>query len=336
MLKIISELRERAKGYSKTICLPEGEDDRTLKAADYINRNKLSKLILLGDKASMEKKAKSSNYNLDSIEIIDPKESKHLDSFSLKLSELRKHKAMSKDDAKKLFLDKPAYFGAMLVREGLADGFVAGAIHTTRDVARAALWCIGIDPEIRTMSSSFIMALDDETFGEGGVFIFADCGIVPKPSPRQLANIATLASRLMKNIFAATPRVAMLSFSTKGSGHTPDTEKLIEAVRIAKEKNPDLIIDGELQADAALVPEVASYKSPDSPVAGKANVLIFPNLESGNIAYKLTQRLAKARAVGPLLHGVLAPCSDLSRGCDAEDIIDIVCVTALRCAHTKK
>jgi len=240
---------------------------------------------------------------------------------------------MEEEDAKKLLIEKPVYYGAMLVKEDRADGFVAGAIHTTRDVARAALWCIGIDPGVRTMSSSFIMVLEDETFGEDGVIILADCGIVPEPSPRQLANIAMSASRLMKNIFAAIPKIAVLSFSTKGSGETEKTEKLVQAVMIAKEKYPDLLIDGELQADAALIPEVAQRKAPESSVGGKANVLIFPNLESGNIAYKLTERLAKARALGPLLHGVLAPCSDLSRGCSAEDIIDIVCVTSMRCAY---
>jgi phosphate acetyltransferase len=221
----------------------------------------------------------------------------------------------------------------MLVREKMADGYVAGAAHTTRDVARSALHCIGINPKVGTMSSSFVMIIDDESFGEGGVFIFADCAIVPDPSPRQLTNIAISASKLMKNIFSATPRVAMLSFSTKGSGSSPETENIIKVVEMVRKKEPDLLIDGELQADAALVPEVAEIKAPGSPIAGKANVLIFPNLEAGNIAYKLTQRLARARALGPLLHGVLAPCSDLSRGCGTDDIIDVVCVTSIRCAH---
>ena len=333
MLKVIAELRERAKKKKCKIVLAEGEDLRTIQASDHINREKLAELILLGNKDKIDAICKENGLDLNGVEIIDPVFSKDLDDFSYKFYSMRKHKGMEEEDAKKLLIEKPVYYGAMLVKQGRADGFVAGAIHTTRDVARAALWCIGIDPEVRTMSSSFIMVLEDESFGEDGVIIFADCGIVPEPSPRQLANIAMSASRLMKNIFAAIPRIAVLSFSTKGSGETEKTQKLVQAVAIAKEKYPDLLIDGELQADAALVSDIAQRKAPESPVGGKANVLIFPNLESGNIAYKLTERLAKARALGPLLHGVLAPCSDLSRGCSAEDIIDIVCVTSMRCAY---
>ncbi len=333
MLKVVAGLRARAKRKMHRIVLPEGEDLRTIQASDYINREKLAKLILLGNKDRIDAICEEKGLNLNGVEIIDPASSEQLDDFSHKLYQMRKHKEMKEEDARRLLIEKPVYYGAMLVKESRAEGFVAGAIHTTRDVARAALWCIGIDPKIRTMSSSFIMVLADESFGEGGVIVFADCGIVPEPSPRQLANIAMSASRLMKNIFAVTPKIAVLSFSTKGSGKTEKTEKLVQAVAIAKEKYPDLLIDGELQADAALVPEVARIKAPKSSVGGMANVLIFPNLESGNIAYKLTERLAKARALGPLMHGVLAPCSDLSRGCSAEDIIDIVCVTSMRCAH---
>lgn len=333
MLKVIAELRERAKRESRTIVLPEGEDIRTLQASDYINREKLAKVILLGDKQKIGAACRDRGFDLTGVDIINPCSSKELDTFAEELYKLRRHKGMEPDEARRLLIEKSVYFGAMLVRVKKADGFVAGAIHTTRDVARSALWCIGINPDVKTMSSSFIMVLPDDSFGEGGVIIFADCGVVPEPSPRQLANIAMSASRLMKNIFAAVPKVAVLSFSTKGSGKTEETEKLVEAVKIAKGRYPELVIDGELQADAALVPEIADRKAPASPVGGQANVLIFPNLESGNIAYKLTERLAKARALGPLLHGVLAPCSDLSRGCSAEDIIDIVCVTSMRCAH---
>ncbi len=333
MLKVISELRERAKRSRRRIVLPEGEDARTLQASDYIIREKLADLVILGNRKKIDSICESKKLSLDSAEIIDPALSGDFKNFSDELHLMRKNKDMTYDDIQSMLIEKPVYFGAMLVRNKRADGFVAGAVHTTRDVARSALWCIGVNPEIKTMSSSFIMVLQDEIFGQGGVLIFADCGIVPEPSPKQLANIAMSASRLMKNIFNATPRIAVLSFSTKGSGKTESTERLVRAVEIAKEKFPELLIDGELQADAALVPDIAKRKSPESPVGGKANVLIFPNLESGNIAYKLTERLAKARALGPLLHGVMAPCSDLSRGCSAEDIIDIVCVTSLRCAH---
>jgi phosphate acetyltransferase len=336
MLKVIAELRQRAKKDLRRIVLPEGEDKRTLQAADYINREQLADLVILGNKNKIGSICENKGFDLKGIDIIDPAASDCLDGFSKELYKIRKNREMSESDIRAMLLEKPVYFGAMLIRDKRADGFVAGAVHTTRDVARSALWCIGVDPAIRTMSSSFIMVLQDEAFGEGGVLIFADCGIVPEPSPKQLANIAMSASRLMKNIFDATPRIAVLSFSTKGSGKTDATEKLVQAVDIAREKYPDLLIDGELQVDAALVPEIAKRKSPDSPIGGKANVLIFPNLESGNIAYKLTERLAKARALGPLLHGAMAPCSDLSRGCSADDIIDIVCITSLRCSHLQK
>lgn len=335
MLRVITELRQRAKKDRHRIVLPEGEDQRTLQAADYINREHLADLVILGNKNTIDSICRNRGLNLKGVDIIDPAVSKDLDDFSEQLYAIRKKREMTESDIRSMLLEKPVYFGAMLIRNKRADGFVAGAVHTTRDVARSALWCIGVNPEVRTMSSSFIMVLQDKAFGEGGVLVFADCGIVPEPSPKQLANIAMSASRLMKNIFDATPRIAVLSFSTKGSGKTDATEKLVQAVGIAREKYPDLLIDGELQVDAALVPDIAKRKSPDSPIGGKANVLIFPNLESGNIAYKLTERLAKARALGPLLHGVMAPCSDLSRGCSAEDIIDIVCVTSLRCSHLK-
>ncbi|MDD5503982.1 MAG: phosphate acetyltransferase [Candidatus Omnitrophica bacterium] len=334
MLRVISELRERAKHSRRRICLPEGEDERTLQALHYIVREKLADITLLGDKGKIASICKAKGFALGNTEIIDPAASDKLDVYTDGLYGKRKNKDMTRDDVRAMLVQKPVYFAAMLVGEKKADGFVAGAVHTTRDVARSALWCIGVNPEVKTMSSSFIMVLQDESFGEGGVLVFADCGIVPEPSPRQLANIAMSAARLMQNIFNVQPRIAVLSFSTKGSGKTEATENLVRAVEITREKYPNLLIDGELQADAALVPDIAKRKAPDSPVGGKANVLIFPNLESGNIAYKLTERLAKARALGPLLHGVMAPCSDLSRGCSADDIIDIVCVTSLRCAHT--
>jgi len=220
----------------------------------------------------------------------------------------------------------------MLVREKKADGIVAGAVHTTKDVARSVLYCIGLDPNLGTMSSSFLMIMKDASLGAKGTFVFADCAILPDPSAKQLTSIIISAGDLMQELFCTTPRVALLSFSTKGSGNAPNAEKIIKAVESARVLRPDLIVDGEMQVDAALVPEVAKLKMPDSQICGNANVLIFPNLESGNIGYKLVQRLADARALGPLLSGPLAPSSDLSRGCDPEDIIDVVCLTAIRCA----
>ncbi|MFH1645332.1 MAG: phosphate acetyltransferase [Candidatus Omnitrophota bacterium] len=330
MLRIISELRQRAKKNPAKIVLPEAEDRRVLEAASVIVREGFSDIILLGRKDLVEKTAKETGIDTRDLNIIDPTTSEELESLSQKFYEIRKHKGLSLAEAKQLLIDKPVNFAGMLVREKKADGFVAGAVHTTREVARAGLYCIGLDRSVGTMSSSFIMALDDESFGAGGVLVFADCGIVPFPSSKQLANIAISASDLMKKLFCVEPKTALLSFSTKGSGATKDTEKLLKALESVRSSRPDILIDGELQADSALVPEVAAFKAPNSPVGGEANVLIFPNLEAGNIAYKLTQRLAKARALGPLLHGILAPCSDLSRGCTVEDVIDIVCVTAIR------
>jgi len=335
MLKIISDLRQRAKGSVRRIVLPEGEDERIVEAAAYILQEGLADLTILGNKEKIEKICKQKTLALDGADIIEPETSELLDSFTASFYELRKAKGMTQEEARRLLVELPTYFAAMLVREKKADGFVAGAMHTTRDVARSALYCIGLNPKIGTMSSSFIMIHPDESFGERGIFIFADCAIVPDPSPRKLANIALCASKLMKDLLEATPRVAMLSFSTKGSGNSESAEKIAKALALIKEKDPGLLIDGELQADAALIPDIASIKAPDSPIDGKANILIFPNLEAGNIAYKITQRLAKARAVGPLLHGILAPCSDLSRGCSVDDVIDIVCVTAIRCAHVE-
>ena len=335
MRNIISQLRQKAKSNRKRIVLPEGEDTRVLAAADYINREKLADLIILGSKKKIEGLSKDRGFNLAGVNIIEPASCAYLGDFSSKLYQLLKHKGTTEEEAKNTLIEKSVYFGAMLVREGKADGFVGGATHTTRDVARAALYCIGLDPEVGTMSSSFLMILEDESFGEKGVLVFADCAIIPDPSPKQLASIAISANDLAQSLFAPTPRVALLSFSTKGSASSPQSEKVLKALDIIKQIRPDLLVDGELQADAALVLEVADIKAPGSPLGGKANVLIFPNLEAGNISYKLTHRLAKARALGPLLQGVLAPCSDLSRGCDAEDIIDVVCVTAIRCAYTK-
>jgi len=292
MLKVISYLRDKARQNTAKIVLPEGEDKRVLAAADFIVRGKLAEIILLGNKDIIVTKAKEEGLKLDGVDLVDPSSSEYLNGFCQLLYNKRKHKGMTEEQAKKLLIEKPVYFAGMLVKEHKADGFVAGAVHTTRDVARAGLYCVGTDPDVGTMSSSFIMVLDDESFGERGVLIFADCAIVPVPSAEQLSNIAIAASDLMNVMFSVAPRVALLSFSTKGSGTTEDTKRLVKAVDIVKQSRPDILIDGELQGDASLIPEVAKRKAPNSPIEGRANVLIFPNLEAGNIAYKLTQRLA--------------------------------------------
>jgi len=244
--------------------------------------------------------------------------------------ELRKLKGVTPEEARKTVLTDYLTFGAMLVKEGVADGFVAGASHTTPDVIRAALRCFSIDRQIGVISGAFLMEVPNCPYGEKGVFIYADCGVNPSPNARQLAGIAVSSATLFQKLVGKRPAVAFLSYSSKGSAEGELVDKMKEAVRRAKEIAPDLLIDGEFQADSAIVPEIAMIKCGDNPVAGKANVLIFPNLDSGNISYKLTQRLANARAVGPLLQGFEKPASDLSRGCNAEDIVDAVAVTSVR------
>ncbi len=331
----IGLLREKAKKAASKIVLPEGQELRTIEAAVFLSREKIAKTIVLGTSDNVKKSLEAKNADMKEIEVININNSPLLDKYINKFYELRKHKDITIDEAKKTILGNALYFGALMVSDGLADGFVAGAVNTTRDVARSVLWCIGLDRKIPTMSSSFIMILPNKNFGADGVLIYADCGIIPFPAPKQLANIAISAGNLMKALFNTEPRIAMLSFSTKGSGKVPETENIINAIEIVKKSAPGLLIDGEIQADAALSPEVARIKIPNSPIAGCANVLIFPNLEAGNISYKLTERLANARALGPLLHGLKAPCSDLSRGCSWEDIVDVVAVTALRHAYQK-
>ena len=305
---IVKDIRRRAGQLQKLIILPEKDDLRIQEAAKIITKEKIARIILLGKEGL---------------------ESKKIDAFSQIFFETRKHRGITIDQAREA-VSHPLYYAAMMVRAGEADGFVAGAAHSTPDVAKAAIYCIGVDERIKTVSSCFIMVVADKSFGENGVFIFADCGIVPQPTSQQLAQIAISSAELAKNVFDILPRVAMLSYSTKGSAKGPLVDKVKEATQLVRQQRPDLLIDGELQADAAIMPEVAKIKDAQGPLAGKANVLIFPDLEAGNISYKLVQRLSKARAIGPLLQGLNKPCSDLSRGALVEDIVDTVAVTALR------
>jgi len=304
----VTKIRARAKAKLKTITLPEVEDIRVREAAKIIEREGIAKVLLFGrgmlDKAKQEEYAKM-------------------------YYELRKPQGINLDDARKS-LENPLYYAAMMTRNGDSDGFVAGASHTTPDVARAAIRCLGVDERISIASSCFLMSIPDCSYGEEGAFIFADCGIVLDPNPRQLACIAISNAELARRVLGITPKVALLSYSTKGSAKGRVIDKMLEALALAKQMQPDLLIDGELQVDAAIVPEVAEIKYPNSLLAGKANVLIFPNLEAGNIGYKLVQRLARARAIGPIIVGLNKPCSDLSRGCSTEDIVDCVAVTAIR------
>ncbi len=307
-MDIVTKIRARAKAKLKTIALPEIEDTRVREAAKIIEREGIAKVLLFG--RGMLDKVKQEEY-------------------AQKYYELRQSKGISLDDARKI-LEDPLYYAAMMTRNGDTDGFVAGASHTTPDVARAAIHCLGVDERISIASSCFIMSVPDCLYGEGGAFIFADCGIVPEPNSRQLASIAISNAELARKVLGIIPKVALLSYSTKGSAKGRVIDKTLEVLVLAKQMQPDLLIDGELQVDAAIVPEVAEIKYPNSLLAGEANVLIFPNLEAGNIGYKLVQRLAKARAIGPIIVGLNKPCSDLSRGCLTEDIVDCVAVTAIR------
>lgn len=307
-MKTIEKIREKARSSSKRIILPEYDDERVVQAAKIIDKEKIAEVILLTkDKIDVNEKER----------------------YIREFFEMRKAKGATIDEVSKLFEDT-LYYAAMMTREGKADGFVAGASHTTPDMARAAIHCLEIDPRITVAGSCFIMVVPNCPYGEEGTFIFADCGIIPEPTSRQLSCIAVASAELAGKVLCISPRVALLSYSTKGSAKGRGIDKITEALDLSKKMAPDLLIDGELQVDTAVVPEVAKIKYPDSPVGGKANVLIFPDLGAGNISYKLVQRLANARALGPLILGLKKPCSDLSRGCSIEDVVDCVAVTAIR------
>jgi phosphate acetyltransferase len=304
----IAMIREKARQRQKTIVFPEYDDPRVAQAAKILEREGIVKpLLLTPDKMDADEKEK----------------------YSREYYELRKIKGIDLDTARKT-LEDPLYYAAMMTRSGKVDGLVAGAAHTTSDVARASLQCLGVDERLMIACSCFVMVVPDCPYGAEGTFVYADCGLVPDPNSRQLACIAVLAAELASKILHLTPKVALLSYSTKGSAKGRSIDRIVEALSLAKAMAPDIIIDGELQVDAAVVPQVAQIKCPDSPLGGNANVLIFPNLDAGNIGYKLIQRLAKARAVGPLILGLNKPCSDLSRGCSSEDVVDCAAITALR------
>ncbi len=305
---VITNLRERAKNNPKRIVFPEYDDKRVLKAVDYIKNEGIAEPIVL------------------TKDNIDPAKQKEFINIYF---EHKRAKGITLEQSKEL-MDDPIYYAAMMCRYGYADGFVAGAKYTTSAVVRTALRCLERDSAANIVSSCFIMVIPDCVYGANGTFVYGDCGIIPYPTSSQLASIAISCAAFAKDVLNIIPRVALLSFSTKGSSKHEEVNKVIEAVKIAKLKNSGFLIDGELQADSALVPEVASKKISDSDVAGKANVLIFPNLDAGNISYKLIQRLAKAKAVGPIVLGTKQPCSDLSRGCSIDDIIDSTAVTVLR------
>lgn len=325
---IIYKLRHQASISPKRIVLPEGEDIRIIEAVQKILEEKIARLIIF-TKNKVDRNLEGylkSGY----LEVLNPENEGFIEKYASLYFEARKHKGVDFEVAKRIIRENPIYSAALMVKSGAADGFVAGASLSTSDVARAAIYCIGKQEGISTVLGIFIMVIPDSIYGDKGTFVFADCAVVPNPNSTQLADIAITTAEFTANVLGIEPRVAMLSYSSKGSSNSDSVNTIIEATEIVKEKYPQLLIDGELQVDAAIVPEVAKIKAPGSKVAGFANVLVFPNLEAANCSYKLVQRLARARAVGPIFLGLMKPASDLSRGCDVEDIIDAVAVTVIR------
>lgn len=327
-MSLMETIRENAKKLNRCIVLPEGTEERTLKAADQILKEKLARLILIGNPDEIRRM--SAEFGLTSIgeaTIIDPKANPELDKYAGMLFEIRKSKGLTYEEAVKLAQD-PLYLATLLIKAGVADGEVAGAMNSTGNVLRPAFQIVKTLPGISVVSGAFIMLLKDNPYVKDNILVFADCAVHPDPTAEELAEIAVSTYYTAKNIARIEPRIAMLSFSTKGSAKHALVDKVTEATRIAKEKAPWMDIDGELQADAAIVEAVGRSKAPESSIAGRANVLVFPGLETGNIAYKLVQRLAGAEAIGPVLQGMAAPINDLSRGCSVSDIVNLVAITA--------
>lgn len=329
-MNIFDKIYQRAKGNPKRIVLPEGDDPRVIQAAHQAAKENLAKVLLLGKSDEISQKAKKRNLDIKKIEIVDPQTDEKTEDYIQSYWNLRKHRGVTVKDARELLLDDFVYFAAMMLREGRVDGFVAGARYTTSNVAKAALRCLEKDPQYSVASGSFLVQVKDAKYGEEGLFLFADCAIVPTPQETQLATIAVASAELWTKITGFTPRLAMLSFSSRGSSSHPSVNKVREATEIVCRLKPDLIVDGELQVDSAIVPTVAKIKAPQSPLAGRANILIFPNLDAGNIAYKLMQRLAEARVAGPIIQGLSKPCCDLSRGCSVQEVVDAIAITCVR------
>lgn len=333
-MELMEKIWGLAQADRKRIVLPEGDEDRTVVAAQRIHELGLADVVLVGNLDKINKKAESLGVNLEGVEIQDPDTSSKLNEYITAFYEIRKSKGMTMEKADKIVRD-PLYFGTMMVKLNDADGMVSGAVHTTGDLLRPGLQIIKTAPGVSVVSSFFIMMVPGSQYGEEGMLLFSDCAVNPNPSADQLAAIAIATADTAKNLCKIDPRVAMLSFSTMGSADHEVVDKVRNATAKAKELRPDLLIDGEMQLDAAIVQKVANQKAPSSPVAGKANVLVFPDLQAGNIGYKLVQRFANAEAIGPICQGFAKPINDLSRGCSSEDIVNVVALTAVQAQSTK-
>ena len=328
-MAFIDQIKKRAKKQLKTIVLPEATDPRILEATQIVKNEGYAKVILIGEEETVRKIAKEKGIDLGDIPIIDPAKSGRAGEYANTLYELRKTKGMTEEQAKKLVLD-PVYYGMMMVKMNDADGLVSGAVHSTSDTLRPALQILKTAPGTKLVSAFFIMVVPNCEYGANGTFIFADSGLNEEPNADALSEIAISSSKSFEQLVGEQAKIAMLSYSTYGSAHSPSTEKVIEATKLVKEKMPELLVDGELQLDAAIIPEIAESKAKGSPLQGKANVLVFPDLGAGNIGYKLVQRLAKAEAYGPLCQGIAKPVNDLSRGCSARDVAGVVAITAVQ------
>ena len=327
-MNFIDRIKERAKSDKKRIVLPESMDKRVIEAAEKILREDLAEVVIVGKKEDILEI--SQGYDISKAIIVDPFTEEYTEELINELVELRKSKGMTYEEAKKLLLEDYMYYACMLVKTGRADGVVSGACHSTSNTLRPALQIIKTKPGVMLVSAFFLMVVPNCEYGENGTFIFGDSGLEQNPTPEKLAAIAASSADSFKLLVEAEPRVAMLSHSTMGSAKHADVDKVVEGVRIAKKMYPQYKIDGEMQLDAAIIPEIAASKAPESEVAGHANVLIFPDLDAGNIGYKLVQSLAKAEAYGPICQGIAAPVNDLSRGCSADDIVGVVAITAVQ------
>ncbi|MFA8436313.1 MAG: phosphate acetyltransferase [Marinifilaceae bacterium] len=331
-MDLLQKIKENAKKHNKRIVLPEGAEERTLQAADILLDEKIAQIILIGNPGEIKAEAERLNLkNIDKATVVDPLNHDKMEQYADILVELRKKKGMTKEKAMEQIKD-PLYLATLMIKNGDADGEVAGALNATGDVLRPAFQIVKTMPGISVVSGAFIMILKDKNYGDNGMMVFADCAVHPNPTASELAEIAVATAKTTKAIAEMEPRVAMLSFSTMGSAKHEMVDKVVEATRLAKEMAPEFQIDGEMQADAAIVEAIGAKKAPNSEVAGKANVLVFPTLEVGNIGYKLVQRLAGAEAVGPVLQGMAAPINDLSRGCSVSDIVNLVAITANQAA----